>query len=228
MAEDSVKTAGLELEVESEATSEGDPAPKASGKTSASEISAYFDEIFGKFGQWLAYTLSDDRPIESGNLSSSEGFLSGDRAAFLGSQPLDKGSEPLVGIDETGNFAQPPADWNPPEGYQGPRIEIKSRINKGPNAEGAIDESLFRHSKAAIDRYFAANVLRTHKIPANGSSRSETQRSKTSMTAFNSLSASDTTTASFAIQAVPEPSSILLCGFATTMFVWCRRRPDLK
>lgn len=228
LAQDPVKRPEPELPVETEVVPEVDPNPMADGKTSASEMSAYFDGIFGGLGNWLAYAFSDNRPIESGNLSSSMVFMSGERAASLGDQNAYNGRR-LPGVSGLNlNSGKPLVDLHLPEGNEGPRIEIKSGKDKDSTAEGVVNDSVFRHSKAAIDRYFTANVIHPPKGPVNASRRPGSLRSKMSVKAFRSVSASNPAAASLAMQAVPEPSSILFCGFAAVICACFRRRPDLS
>ncbi|MES2657037.1 MAG: hypothetical protein V4689_00390 [Verrucomicrobiota bacterium] len=223
MAEDPATETGLEVAVETE----GNPDAAADAKTSTAEMAAYFDEIFGKFGHWFAYAFSDNRPIESGNLSASMPFMNGDRASFLGDQNGPSGRTPSGGGSQTENPPKPPLDFDLPDD-DGPRIEIKSVKARNFTAEGIFNDSFFQHSNAAIDQHFMENVLRRDVISAPVSNRPATQRSKMSVKAFRSLPASDSPAASFAIQAVPEPSSILFCGFASMILAWHRRRPDSR
>lgn len=224
MAENPAEKTGLELEIGKNVAEEVNPGPKPKGKKSAAEISAYFDEIFGNFSRWLSFAFSNNRPVESGNLISSESFMSGDREAFLGQQHAPVAQKPGRG----GKPDRPPLDLDPPEGPGGPRIEIQSGKDKHSSGAGTVEDAFLRHSKAAIDRYYTANVVRTDQVPAKASGRSAAPRSRTAMKTARPNSTPDTTVATFAIQAVPEPSSILLCGFATVMAACFRSRPDSK
>lgn len=228
LAADPAKTLGLELEIETEVTPKDDRNPMTRGRASASQISAYFDEIFGKLGNWLAHAFSDNRPIDGGNLSSSVVFMSGERAAFLGDPNAYRGGK----FPGSGSYyldpGKPLDDLLLPEGNDGPRIEVKSGKTPGATAEDGIENPFLRHSRAAIDQYFTANVVRTRKSPVTASRRSESPQSKMSVKAFRSLSALNSTVAFSAIQSVPEPSSVLFCGFAAVVFTWHRRRPRAR
>ena len=222
MAENPVKTPEIELEVETRVSPEVDPSPMADGKTSASEMSAYFDGIFGKLGNWLAYVLSDNRPIEPGNVSSAEVFMSGDRAAAIGDQYVPNGRKL---VNWSGSDLNPDKPLSQPGDNQGPRIEIKSGSGKGSKGQGIVDDLVLRHSKAAIDRYFTANVLRAPKGPAKASRRLGSGQSKMSVKAFRYLSDSAKPATTFAMQAVPEPSSTLFFSIAAVICTCIRRRP---
>ena len=199
MAENPVKTPEIELEVETRVSPEVDPSPMADGKTSASEMSAYFDGIFGKLGNWLAYVLSDK-----------------------GDQYVPNGRKL---VNWSGSDLNPDKPLSQPGDNQGPRIEIKSGSGKGSKGQGIVDDLVLRHSKAAIDRYFTANVLRAPKGPAKASRRLGSGQSKMSVKAFRYLSDSAKPATTFAMQAVPEPSSTLFFSIAAVICTCIRRRP---
>ncbi len=222
-AEDHPKKVDRKLEVEVEVIPDGDLNPMADGETSASEMSAFFDGIFGNLGRWLAHTFSDNRPLEAGNTISSEVFMSGERAAYVGNSssdgkiasggtgPVTKPNKPLIDVD---------ASW--PNGA--PRIESKSSRHGGSKAERFIDGQPVRRSKAEIDAYFRANVVHTRKVNPKASAASETQRVEVSAQAVSPATSPKAISATLAIQTIPEPSSVLLCGLATMAVALRRRR----
>jgi hypothetical protein len=222
LAEERPETIGLELEIE--VLPGSDSNPMADGETPASEMSSYFDPVFENLGHWLSYVFSANRPIETGNSISSEVFMSGERAADLGDSISSDGANSPGGAGPTGKPNKPLIDLDASWPNGKPRIESKTSRRCGSGAERFMDGLPVQRSKAEIDAYFITNVVHTRKVHPKASASSEPQRVEGAEQALSPAFAPKTSAATFAVQTIQEPSSILFCGLATMVAALRRRR----
>lgn len=200
----------LELLVDEESLPDSNIDQGLTGVDSASELEAFFESVFGNLGRGLAAAFANTNPVDGGNVHSSMDFMTGDRQSVVGNYLSPVGPVDLSGLDFTSAANKTALYFTTPES-----ASRKPGATPSDDAESELD-ALLAPEESAINAYFAEQVVGP-EVKAKSVSPSKSATAPVAIPEGVLARASR-------IQAVPEPSAILLAGLATFLFACGRKR----